>query len=189
MTASTRVSIGALGCVLGALGWFFGLAVIERELVELDHWNYHGVMALTGVAWVFGLLGLHAAHGRSSRALRLAIFGKGLFTAAQAAEFVLRDHSLPLPPIFILGLALYGVGMVLFAVGALRREGPRPGSTLPLAMGVLGILLFPAMIAMGSLPAGGLAVLLANGICWLLLGYLLWRQAVPGPAIEPVQSP
>ena len=152
-----------------------------REVLGLgpDAWDQLSVIPLALIA--VGLAALHsrqAAHvgwpGKSGYALSLA--GLALWAIA---------NLLRLPPG---GILIFAIGMVLFGIGTLRAAAlPRWSRVIPLILGLLlvpGVVLtFPGLVlsfefadAIVAFGLAGLFAHIAQGLGWVLIGYILWTD-------------
>ena len=194
--------LGGMLWVGGALVFFVythGTTGADRmgTLVGLDGTDY-GRM---GVAWpallLMGLTALRSGYGdRLGRLGRIGLRTSSVALAMQLASIVmqwwLKDphvakdfESVTLTLGFYLGALSYlvlAVGMVLFGADALRRRALGWASPVPLAIGllVLSTLLFESSgLSTGSRTWDLIyaASSLPLGLCWVLLGALLWTKS------------
>jgi hypothetical protein len=140
------------------------------------------------VCLMIAVLGLHALlWGREGRLGRLgfALVAAGLFLGLIGMVGSALGLLDPNPMARItntgehVGLVLIGVGMLLWSIVTLRVKALGRWSTLPLALGLLGLagisFLRPATFA--TLEAGVVPKVFA--VCWILLGYWHLRSRAP----------
>lgn len=177
-----------LGGVLLVAGWIpFTIAhgpttVNEnREVLGLspDAWN-----RLLSVPLVFVAVGLMAIHSRQR--LLAGWLGKTGYAVSLVGLvlWAVSYFTLGPPPIIIVA-----VGMVLFGVATVKAKVlPRWSRSIPLVLGILLVpgffLTFPGFILnippfdwVYAFGLSGYFTCIAQGLGWMLLGYVLWSQS------------
>ncbi len=171
-------------------------------LFGLDGTDYCRMQVAWPALLLVGLAAVHAGYGdRLARRGRSGLAVAALALVMQIAGLVmqcwLRDpqvasdfESVTLTLGFYLGALSYlvlAVGMVLFGVDALRRRALGWASPVPL---VLGLLVMPTVLFESSGLSTGTRTWeliytvsrLPLGLCWVLLGSLLWTASSPRTA-------
>ncbi len=192
MSSSESVRRGGVAAIVGSALWAIDWILFisghgpthineGREVLGLgpDAWERLSVIPLALIA--SGLATLHSRQaaragwlGKSGYAL--ALVGLALWAVA---------NLLRLPPG---GILVFAVGMMLFGIGTLRAGALPPWSRgIPLILGALLIpgfvLTFPGLVlsfafadAIGGFGLAGLFTHIAQGLGWVLLGYVLWSS-------------
>ncbi len=177
-----------LGGALWAIDWILFISghgpthINEgREVLGLgpDAWDQLSVVPLALIA--FGLAALHSRQAARARwpgmsGYAISLTGLALWAVA---------NLLRLPPG---GILVFAVGMVLVGIGTLRAGAlSRWSRGIPLILGVLLVpgfgLTFPGLVlsfefadAIGGFGLAGLFTHIAQGLGWILLGYVLWSS-------------
>ncbi len=177
-----------LGGALWAIDWILFISghgpthINEgREVLGLrpDAWDQLSIVPLALIA--FGLAALHSRQAARARwpgmsGYAISLTGLALWAVA---------NLLRLPPG---GILVFAVGMVLVGIGNLRAGAlSRWSRGIPLILGVLLVpgfgLTFPGLVlsfefadAIGGFGLAGLFTHIAQGLGWILLGYVLWSS-------------
>ena len=192
MSSSSLNRWGGLAAMLGGTLWAADWVLFtighgpttvneNREVLGLDPDAWLQLLVVPLVLVAVGLVALHSLQrshtgwlGRSGYIVSLV--GLALWVVGNLTE------SPPLPIIIL------AIGMVLFGVATLRAKVlPRWSRSIPLVLGVLLIpgffLTFPGFILdfppfnwVIAFGLSGYFTFIAQGLGWVLLGYVLWSQ-------------
>lgn len=206
MPTSTLVRWSAPFFAIGGIGFAMFIIISNGEFtgaalgLSMHHHVAHVSHFISAMAFVFGIMGLYAAHRPTSGAFGLLAFvvamvGDALFVATGViTAFVWRTISAnapqlvepngaffnpPLPIIFIATMT-FSIGMVLLAVMAIRARMLPRGGAIMIIVGALMVLLPPP--PWGPVPY----VVLDAGAVVFALG-TIWLSAALGrvPAVSP----
>ncbi len=146
---------------------------------------YHLPGAIATLLVAIGLLGLGRRLAQPAGLLAkagvvlayIAVVGSVVNAVALATLFIPLHFAGAMIGIFSLG-----IGTILIGVAALRNAGWRRWRALPLATGILGVLMFPLSMAVGPSSFQSVALIALYGLGWIAVGYRL--RAERGAAAE-----
>lgn len=192
MWSSSFIRRAGLSAILGGALWAFGWTLFisghdpthvnqGREILGLGPDAWDRLLAIPLGLIAFGLVAVH-----SLQAVRAGWSGKsGYAVSLVGLALWAVANLLRLPPG---GILVFAIGMVLFGVGTLRAAVlPHWSRSIPLILGMLLIpgfvLTFPGLVlsfesadAIGAFGLAGLFTHIAQGLGWVLLGYILWSE-------------
>jgi hypothetical protein len=202
MHASRVTKVGGVAAAVGGATWLLTLALAQFVSPDLG-----SILAIALSLIALGALALQVRHaGRmgaaGSAGLAMSLIGGSLLAFGSVGDAVvtLRVLGTTLAPFSVRGLApgalLFGLGVILSAIGAIRADVLPRLSPIVLLVGAVGVAVVGG-VALGEQLVGGrstdifpfeigVPVILwaIFGAAWVWIGFLLWSERLPPDVIR-----
>lgn len=169
------VRLSGLAAVLGGALWAFRVVLEGTSAPESDGfanaWFFTVPLLL-----LFGLAGVYVLYRQRLASLGQAGVTQGCIGLGFLAAGFLGDFTLGIEGagrVSSFGFLIFTFGMVLLGYATVRSDLFPRWNFLPLAIGIV----VPLDIILGEISWARVVVSAFFGLCWVLLGYLVWSDA------------